>query len=246
MKKLCGVHGEFESYTVLVKDRHIETDCPLCIEESIKNFDRERSLELKRMADEAHARYIAEHVKIPRRYIDATLDNFNVLTEAHRVPLEVSKKFLRSILLGNDDRLILLGRTGTGKTHLGCAVAKAYAMAGRMSTYIKAQALVDLVREAILNSGKSISTTIPDLIRDGLLVLDEVGSFGSEKEFHIEVVSEAIDYCDGERLPIMLMANCDANKLVDVLGDRAADRMNNATLDIVTMGYESYRGKENV
>lgn len=239
----CPKHGAYTSATMIVKDREVETTCPACFESFTKEFDVKRIQEINGEIVAAKELDAAVKSNIPKRYASATLYNFEVVTPEYQKPLDAARAFLGEILSGKDEHMALLGKTGVGKTHLACAIAKAYVASGHRALWIKASVLADRVREGLL-SGRPMSSTIPEMIGDGLLVLDEVGSFGSEKEFVVSVVSEAIDYCDIEMLPVLLVSNLDINGLKDALQDRASDRMNNGRFTIVTMGYESYRSKQ--
>jgi len=239
----CPRHGIYVSTTVTVKGREVNTTCPACFESFTKEFNSLRIQEINNEIIAAKELEAATKCNIPKRYASATLDNFKVITPEHQKPLDAARAFLKEIIAGKDEHMAFLGKTGTGKTHLACAIAKAYVASGHRALWIKASVMADRVREGLL-AGRSMSSMIKEMIGDGLLVLDEVGSFGSEKEFTVSVVSEAIDYCDTEMLPILLVSNLDAGGLKNTLQDRASDRMNNGRFTIVIMGYESYRSKQ--
>lgn len=241
--KICPKHGKYASTVIAVKGRDIETTCPACFESFTKEFDAKRVQQISDEIVTSKEADAAIKANIPKRYASTTLDNFELVTPEYGIPLEASREFLKAILAGKDEHLALLGKTGVGKTHLACAIAKAYVASGHRALWIKASVLADRVREGLQN-GKSASSTIPELIGNGLLALDEVGSFGSDKEFVVSVVSDAIDYCDVEMLPVLLVSNKDKDGLREALQDRATDRMNNGRFTIITMGYESYRSKQ--
>lgn len=240
----CQQHGVFESKSIEVKGLTINTSCPTCFDIRVKKLNDDRADELYRGLQQSKLNAMIEKAGIPKRFARATLESFRTPTPEHLVALETAKKYLSQIVLGGEEKLVMCGTTGTGKTHLGCAIARAFMeRTGRPACYTKASVLCDYIHDEMFRSSSSITAMIPKIIRDGLLVLDEVGAFGSDKPFQMSVLSESIDYCINNELPIMMISNLDQDALSVALGgDRSIDRMNEGSVMSISMVYESHRG----
>lgn len=92
---------------------------------------------------------------------DCTLQNYQIVDQETRQAVEVTKRFVNSVLLGNPSHLVLTGKQGTGKSHLAMAAAwevlkrsnydkKSY-LSGYRKCWIKSN-----FRTTILNSEKRL------------------------------------------------------------------------------------------
>lgn len=242
----CAIHGKYESKLVSVLDREIKTSCPHCFDIAVEKKNEARANEMYSALRAADLASIVLRSGVLKRFSDATLSGFETPTDNHRAALDAATQYLERIVAGGEDKLILCGTTGTGKTHLGCAIALAFIdRTGRDACYTKASRLCDRIHDEMFRNHSSITAEIPKIIGNGLLVLDEVGAYGSDKPFQISVLSEAIDYCINNELPIMLMSNLDHESLSAAIGgDRSIDRMNEGNVVSVYMAYGSYRGSK--
>ena len=60
---------------------------------------------------------------IAARFAGATVDNYRTPAAAQANALQACRSYLESVVGGNSGSLVLLGKVGTGKTHLACAIA---------------------------------------------------------------------------------------------------------------------------
>ena len=175
----------------------IESSCPECANEAEEQFEKEeldRKAEMDRQANEAKYRAMG----IPPAYFDATFDNFKTDTEELRHNLETAK----ALVAGKIKSLIMVGKCGTGKTHLACAAVKE--MCGRI---IKMFAISEMIRASYVDHSRGTSLDIMnDLARVPLLAIDEIGrTKGSEAE--MQWLSYIIDERYSSRLPTILISN---------------------------------------
>lgn len=142
------------------------------------------------------------------------------------------------------ENLLFVGNPGTGKTHLGIALAAAACAKGYRVRFFRVTELVTLLIEA--RDERSLLTMKGRLSKLDLLVLDELGYVPASKvgaELLFDVISTAY-----ERTSLMVTTNLPFESWTEVLG---SERLTGATLDrlthrcrIIETKGESYRLKD--
>ena len=196
MIKHCGKHNLDYEYTE-AGFMGIESSCPECANEAEEQFEQEelaRKAEMDRQANEARYRAMG----IPPAYFGATFDNFKTETEELKRNLEMAK----ALVGGKIRSLIMVGKYGTGKTHLACASVKE--MGGRI---VKMFAISEMIRASYVDHSRGTSLDIMnELASIPLLAIDEIGrTKGSEAE--MQWLSYIIDERYSNMLPIILISN---------------------------------------
>lgn len=144
------------------------------------------------------------------------------------------------------ENVVLLGPTGTGKTHCAIALGIAACRAGKRVRFVTAAGLVNELMEA--KAQLRLSKLEAALLRLDLLVLDEVGFIPFTKagaELLFGVLSDRY-----ERGSVLITTNLDFASWTDVFGEA---RLTGALLDrlthrchIVEFQGDSYRFKESL
>jgi DNA replication protein DnaC len=139
---------------------------------------------------------------------------------------------------------LLIGNSGTGKTHLATALGFAACTQGRKVRFWSATALVTHMLE--LREQRDLKRFLTQVEKHELLVLDELGYVPFSKdgaELLFEVVSRAY-----ERLSLIVTTNLPFEQWTEVMG---SERLTGALLDRVThrvhiieANGESYRLKD--
>ena len=179
-------------------------------------------------------------VKEARFPVVKTLDTFDFGTQP-----SINESLVRELMGGeyidNRENILLIGNSGTGKTHLACALAFAACAQGRRVRFFTVTGLVTELLEC--REEKKLQRLHKQLERFHLIVLDELGYVPFSKvgaELLFEVVSRSY-----ERNSLIVSTNLPFENWPEVLG---SERLTGALLDrlthrihIIEANGESYR-----
>jgi DNA replication protein DnaC len=172
-----------------------------------------------------------------------TLDTFDFAAQPS-INEALIRELARGDYIDNRENVLLVGNSGTGKTHVACGLAFAACAQGRRVRFFTVTGLVTRLLEQ--REERQLERLHRQLERADLLVLDELGyvpftTAGAELLF--EVVSRAY-----ERTSLMVTTNLPFESWPEVLGSA---RLTGALLDrlthrvhIVEANGESFRLRE--
>lgn len=172
-----------------------------------------------------------------------TLDTFQFAAQpAVNKPLVL--ELLRGEYLDRRENILLVGNSGTGKTHLATALGVAACGQGKRVRFSQVTELITQLMEA--REDRALSRLKKQLARLDLLILDELGYVPASKlgaELLFDVISTAY-----ERMSLIVTTNLPFEHWTEVLG---SERLTGATLDrlthrchIIETRGESYRLKD--
>jgi DNA replication protein DnaC len=225
----CWLHGHVEVRTY----GHDDPQCPQC-----------DAIERARIAaEEAHQRAL-DNTNLRGRFRDATLDNYKADTPDQQAVLSACREFADNFDRDNGCNLWLIGTPGTGKTHLGSAIAMAvrakYCLATKVMT---CREIVRMVRATWQRDSEKTETQVIDGLGSlPLLVLDEVGvGFGTDSE--LISLYDVLDMRYQLRRPTVLISNLNAPAIKEFLGDRLYDRLREGA-KVVPFKWDSHRASK--
>jgi DNA replication protein DnaC len=189
-------------------------------EEERKAWD-EQIDEFDKKAEEHERQYRFENCGIGERYLKESFETFDCRTEDDKALLKSMKLFSQTIKTGKYATVKLLGKVGTGKTHLAAAVLRE---CGGMYRVI--DVICNEVKEAERFDVKDdIERVIRRYVNASFLVLDEIGrSQYPEREKYI--LYRIINGRYEKRLPTLLISNFDKMKFAEFVGAATTDRLN--------------------
>lgn len=165
-------------------------------------------------------------VKEARFPVIKTIDTFDFKAQP-----SINEPLVRELLGGEfidkRENVLFIGNSGTGKTHLACAVAFAACVQGRRVRFSTVTGLVTELLEA--REDKTLQKFHRQLERQQLVVLDELGYVPFSKaggELLFEVVSRAY-----ERQSLLVTTNLPFENWTEILG---SERLTGALLDRLT------------
>jgi DNA replication protein DnaC len=165
-------------------------------------------------------------VKEARFPVVKTLDTFDFASQP-----SINEPLVRELMVGEfidkRENVLLIGNSGTGKTHLACALAFSACMQGRRVRFSTVTGLVTELLEC--REDRTLGRLHKQLERQHLLVLDELGYVPFSKagaELLFEVVGRAYEHHS-----LLVTTNLPFESWTEVLG---SERLTGALLDRLT------------
>ena len=170
-----------------------------------------------------------------------TLDDF-VWTSNIDIPQGITREYIENFkFIESKENLIFMGAVGTGKSHLGTAIALRACEAGKNVRFFTAAGLANLLYEK--NQKGSLNAFMKTLQKMDLIVLDEVGFVPLHKDAS-ELLFQVVSDCY-ERRSLIITSNLEFSHWNSVFGDK---RLTAALIDrlvhhshILVFSGESYR-----
>lgn len=118
-----------------------------------------------------------EQARIPRRYQNCSLDNFEVHNDSHKDALKISRQFAKNYP-AQEVGLLFIGPCGVGKTHLAVAIIRELLEKKNVSCsfYDFRELIRDIQSSFTPDSSLSEAEILAPVFEVGVLVLDELGA----------------------------------------------------------------------
>jgi DNA replication protein DnaC len=240
---VCPNHGPYTSTGTRYltgRGREIWSPCPGCAGERAA-AEREAAELERQQRERARLEDLLGRAAIPVRFIGRDFDNYRAETPGQRAALTAARDYAENFdrHARTGESLLMLGKAGTGKSHLASSILQAI-MPAHCGLYTTAADVIEMVRETWRrDSERSQGRVLHTLSTVPLLVIDEVGvQYGTESEQN--TLFQIIDRRYRDRRPLILMANLQPAELQTLLGDRIYDRLREVS-KVLAFDWDSYR-----
>lgn len=209
---LCEQHGAAD---VLVRTG-AAWHCPRCLDDQLASEAR-RSW----MAERAGTLMTA--ATIPAKYVDKQF----VANTPEQKAVRMQARMFRDFILGEPTwaALVMIGKTGTGKTLLACEVAQSLIRnAARSVRYITANGMISEIQASYSVDGKSEEGEILRFLQYDVLILDEIDAIRSTGNASL-LLTEIINRRYNENKPVIAISNQPLVDLAKFVGDRVHSRL---------------------
>jgi len=169
-----------------------------------------------------------------------TLETFDFKAQPSVNKLLITE-LVRGEYINNRENLLIVGNSGTGKSHLAIALGISACGQGKRVRFVRVTELITQLMEA--REDRELMRLKKQLSKLDLLILDELGYVPASKigsELFFDVISTAY-----ERMSLIVTTNLPFENWTEVLG---SERLTGATLDrlthrchIIEASGESYR-----
>lgn len=151
--------------------------CPQCAVEFLEEQKRNAQAEIDRTVREKHF----AGAMLPERHATSGFKNYNVQHAGHQNALNQVVSFAKNMINGHKNNFVMVGPTGTGKTHLSCATARTLLNKGKYARYITSEDLAQRIMNAWEQPDATEKSVIYDFSQYDLLILDEYGLHDRDK-----------------------------------------------------------------
>ena len=211
--------------------------CPKCAMDLVDSQNKNRQKEIDQMVREKHF----AGAMLPERHAGSGFRNYIAQLPGQHNSLNQSVSYAKNILIGVKNNFVMVGKTGTGKTHLACATARTLLNKGKYARYITSEDMAQKIMDAWDNKvpDSTEKSVIYEFTQYDLLILDEYGL--NDRDKRRELVHKVL-YARYDRMkPTMLISNLTLIELQKDLGDRLWSRFQQGGLTVVECNWTDQR-----
>lgn len=241
---ICEDHGQFPQTVNVIFGKVFKTGCPECA-----RIEKEEAAEQAKIHERYELSVKLGSALIPKRFAGKTLDGYVATTQEQLKALGTCRRYVAEFpQISESGRcLLMLGKPGTGKTHLSVAIAnEIMAKSSATAVYRTIGAVLQAIRATYDHSSdQSESQILSSLISPSLLILDEIGvSKEKPSDFELTTLFAIINGRYEELRPTVIVSNLDGQALPGAIGERCIDRLREGGVIVIPFEWESQRGKE--
>lgn len=230
--ELCSIHKiKMDSYRG-------KSFCKQCSLESLDRGQKKHHHEVNTMVRNKHF----AGARLPPRYNDSGFGNYKALNNGQKNAKAQCASFTKDLIDDVVRNLIMVGRIGTGKTHLACAVARNVLDNRKYARYITSADMANEIAKAWKITDDSEEYVIQRFTDYDLLIIDEYG-LHDRHENRLELVHKVLYSRYDEGKATMLISNLTLDELQKDLGDRLWSRFQHDGLTLVECNWADQRNQ---
>lgn len=208
----CEKHDYYKRYF----DRIKQNICPFC-ERERKDKELENLNLVKYKAEQKRKRdyFLNRYSSLNEEIQQATLDNYKVESQEEQKALAFAKRVANEFIQEAKNNVILIGKSGTGKSHLSHGIAKE--VSDTKEWVVPYVNMVDFMTRLNFDNKASM---IERIVNAELVVIDDLGS-EMENKLTKDVIYEIFD----KRTRTIVTTNMTGEQLIERYGNRTYSRI---------------------
>lgn len=189
------------------------------------------ALEQSRSEQQAHSDFAnmraekrMSNAMLPHRHKHCSFENYRTDHNGQVHAKATCVRFFQGFMRKTNRNLVMVGRTGTGKTHLASALARNLLVKKQNIRYITSEDMANKIAETWRDKfGETEASMVARFVDCDLLILDEYG-LHDQHETRLQLVHKVLYARYNARKPTMLISNFTKEQLQENLGDRLWSR----------------------
>lgn len=210
--------------------------CKTCSLTSVNQGNKDHAVAVNEMVREKHF----AGAKLPGRHANSGFREYQTHNDGQKNAKSGCVKFARDFLEGSVRNLIMVGRTGTGKTHLACAVARNVLNQQKYARYITSEDMANEIANSWKKTDDNEEQAVYRFTEYDLLILDEYG-LHDRFENRLQLVHKVLYSRYDEGKSTMLISNMTLAELQKDLGDRLWSRFQHDGLTLIECNWADQR-----
>nr|DAF36669.1 MAG TPA: Replicative helicase [Caudoviricetes sp.] len=225
-KAVCPKHGPYMDF-LLLPHKGLWSGCPMCKQEHDHAAAAQDEARAKAEIAAWNIERLIGQTCIPPRFANRSFANFRTDEPDQKMALGICVRYSETdweSTIRNGRNLCILGRPGTGKTHLAAAMVRSVVSRGYPAVYVKEPDIFRRVKESYMSRTLSERQAMADFVKPALLVVDEVGrQYGTQAER--SMFFDVIDQRYENMKPTVLVSNLDQAHFCELMGPAICSRL---------------------
>lgn len=210
--------------------------CKQCSFELLEQSKKQHAADVEKMVREKHF----AGAMLPKRHAQSGFTQFVVSNSGQQEAKVGCYNYVKNFIAGDKQNLIMVGRTGTGKTHLAAAVARNALNKGKRARYVTSEDMANKIANAWTQFDDTEANAIHKFTEYDLLILDEYG-LHDRHEKRLELVHKVLYARYDANKPTMIISNLTLDDLRKDLGDRLWSRLQHDGLTLIECNWADQR-----